>query len=152
MESLKLEFLATGEAMFGPGFVWLVLQQQEPRTYGAGKFRIYTTYNAGTPYSEAHFRRQQHDMNNQATGLSLDEHHRQTTPQNRVGSFNTSAPHPKGSEHVALITPLLCVSTWEHAWLPTWGVNGKRQYLEAWWDHINWDKLRASFSRLTSRS
>ncbi len=33
---------------------------------------------------------------------------------------------------------LLGVSTWEHVWLRDWGVGGKRQFLEAWWDRIDW--------------
>lgn len=37
------------------------------------------------------------------------------------------------------VVPILCVSTWEHVWLPDWGVGGKGNFLEAWWNRINWN-------------
>ena len=33
---------------------------------------------------------------------------------------------------------LLGVCTWEHVWLRDWGVAGKRGFLEAWWERIDW--------------
>lgn len=34
---------------------------------------------------------------------------------------------------------LLGVSTWEHVWLFDHGVDGKRKYLEALWNRIDWN-------------
>ena len=42
------------------------------------------------------------------------------------------------------LTPLMCVSTWEHTYLHDYGVNGKREYLERWWDSIDWNKVAAN--------
>ena len=39
----------------------------------------------------------------------------------------------------ALLEPLLCVSTWEHVWLRDRGITGKRRFLEAWWEKIDWE-------------
>jgi len=43
----------------------------------------------------------------------------------------------------AEITPVLCVSTWEHAFLHDFGVGGKRRYLEAWWEAVDWEVVWA---------
>ncbi|KAL9605169.1 MAG: hypothetical protein Q9219_000103 [cf. Caloplaca sp. 3 TL-2023] len=39
----------------------------------------------------------------------------------------------------ALLEVLLGVSTWEHVWLRDWGIAGKRRFLEAWWEKIDWE-------------
>jgi len=41
------------------------------------------------------------------------------------------------------VVPVLCVNTWEHAWMVDWGVAGKRKFLEAWWDRIDWEQVWA---------
>lgn len=33
---------------------------------------------------------------------------------------------------------LLGVNTWEHVWLRDYGIGGKRDYLERWWDAVDW--------------
>ena len=136
LETLRDELLATAEAMFGPGFVWLV---QSAKPHG---FRILTTYLAGTPYDEAHQRLQPLDMNTQTVGsvggLTPEHYRRQTEVQNEVGAFGShlrDMRRPGGLK----VTPVLCVNTWEHVWLPLYGVYGKREYLERWWENIDWN-------------
>ncbi|KAL5121798.1 hypothetical protein ACEQ8H_000013 [Pleosporales sp. CAS-2024a] len=130
LETLRDDFLTTAEAMFGPGFVWLV-QTNDTRP---GSLRILSTYLAGSPLSGAHYRRQSHDLNTH----SVDSYEK----LNNVGSFgsaaiqNTGPRKPLGGIDVV---PLLCVNTWEHVWLRDYGVRGKMRYLEAWWDKIDWD-------------
>ena len=34
---------------------------------------------------------------------------------------------------------LLGVNTWQHVWLRDWGVGGKKEFLEGWWNAIDWD-------------
>jgi Fe-Mn family superoxide dismutase len=129
METLREEFLTTAEAMFGPGFVWLVQTNTQKAS-----FRILPTYLAGSPLSGAHYRRQPVDQNTQHE------------PTNTAGSFGPNSSAQKGKPKRPLggvdVTPLLCVNTWEHVWLqdyvPKHGFAGKRLYLEAWWDKINW--------------
>jgi len=41
---------------------------------------------------------------------------------------------PGGQE----VEVLLGVNTWEHVWLRDYGVGGKREYLERWWDVVDW--------------
>jgi Fe-Mn family superoxide dismutase len=46
------------------------------------------------------------------------------------------------------VIPLLCVNTWEHVWLRDYGIGGKRAFLEAWWEVINWEEV-ANASSIT---
>jgi Fe-Mn family superoxide dismutase len=127
MDTFREEYLATAEAMFGPGFVWLVQKAHQ------GLF-ILPTYLAGSPLSGAHYRRQTHDLNTE----SIDSYQN----LNKAGAFGASSGvklQPQKPLGGVDVTPLLCVNTWEHAWMHDYGVRGKRQYLEAWWDKINWN-------------
>jgi Fe-Mn family superoxide dismutase len=130
MDTLRETFLATAEAMFGPGFVWLV--QTNDTTFGS--LRILPTYLAGSPLSGAHYRRQSHDLNTH----NADSYQE----LNRVGSFGAAARQQQGPKKPlggVDVVPLLCVNTWEHVWLQQYGVRGKREFLEAWWNRIDWD-------------
>ena len=132
MDTLRETFLATAESMFGPGFVWLV---QTDNTIN-GSLRVLPTYLAGSPLSGAHWRRQSHDLNT----------HNADSYQglNKVGTFGAAAQQaqePKKPLGGVDVVPLLCVNTWEHVWLQDYGVRGKRQFLDAWWDRINWDMV-----------
>merc|ERR1711939_243558 len=42
--------------------------------------------------------------------------------------------------------PILCVNVWEHQWIPDYGVLGKRAYLTAWWDCIDWQVVENRLS------
>ncbi|KAF1984592.1 manganese and iron superoxide dismutase [Aulographum hederae CBS 113979] len=139
IETLKKTFVGTASAMFGPGYVWLVrakIGQQE-------RFRVLATYNAGTPFPQAHWRRQPIDANN---------HNEQSAVQNRVGSFgrhSAKAPDPsRPPGYIPSIRPIVCVSTWPHVHLRDYGFD-KRRYLERFWDSIDWDvaEMRANASK-----
>ena len=52
------------------------------------------------------------------------------------GPFSAQGRMPPGGIDVV---PMLCVNTWQHAYLADWGILQKKQYLEAWWDHIDWN-------------
>lgn len=134
MDTLRDTFLATAEAMFGPGFVWLV----QVREAELSNLRILPTYIAGSPLSGAHYRRQTADLNNH----NADSYQ----ALNKVGTFGPSAGQNTAAAKKPLggidIAPLLCVNTWEHAWLRDYGVKGKSAYLRAWWDKIDWDMVR----------
>lgn len=152
LDSLRTEFLATANAMFGPGFVWLVKQSS------SSSLRILATYIAGSPYPGAHYRAQPVDMATTNTGvhgqMTPEEYARSRTTQNlagltglagNAGSFgalsrNARMMAPGGIE----LEPILCVNTWEHVWLRDWGVDGKRKFLEAWWEKINWGVVDAN--------
>ncbi|KAK2767646.1 hypothetical protein FQN54_003804 [Arachnomyces sp. PD_36] len=143
VESLRAEFLATANAMFGPGFVWLV------RTNN-GNLKILTTYIAGSPYPAAHFRRQPVDMATETTGVTGGENAdalsklRATNRVGSMGQFSGARVLPPGGVDVH---PILCVNTWEHVYIRDWGVGGKTGFLEAWWDKINWEEVAQNFQQ-----
>lgn len=135
-----MDFLATASSMFGPGFVWLAKNLQRE-----GMLHIFCTYSAGSPYPAAHARRQSHDM---------------ATSEPRVAGY--IGGHSENARNLALggvdVQPILCVNTWEHAWMMDYGVAGKDEYLERWWDRVNWDVVQDNYnahgkinSRTTSR-
>jgi superoxide dismutase, Fe-Mn family len=134
-DTLRTEMLETADAMFGNGFVWLFKDD------GAGNLRIFCTYNAGSPWPQAHYRRQSRDMSNEYVHLasSAAERARMSKVQNTAGSFGRHAGQgntlPSGSLSGG---PILCVNVWQHAYLRDWGVAGKRRYLTAWWERIDW--------------
>jgi Fe-Mn family superoxide dismutase len=144
MDTLRETFLATAEVMFGPGFVWLI----QTNDTAMGSLRILPTYLAGSPLSGAHYRRQSHDLNthNADSFEAL----------NKVGAFGPAARQkqdstPKKPLGGVDVVPLLCVNTWEHVWLQDYGIKGKRQFLEKWWDKIDWD-IVAQNATLSSRA
>ena len=133
METLRREFVITASAMFGPGFIWLVKAS-------AGDYRVLSTYLAGSPYPGAHWRQQLTDMNTVGNDGSAKDFFRNQTSANRRRPGGKLPPG--GIE----LTPLLCLNTWEHAWMLDWGVGvggngGKLAYAEAWWNLIDWEKV-----------
>ena len=47
---------------------------------------------------------------------------------------------------------LMGVNTWEHVWLRDYGVGGKRQFLEQWWERIDWGVVEANMGPLDVRA
>ncbi|MCJ1455860.1 hypothetical protein MMC28_006217 [Mycoblastus sanguinarius] len=127
-ESLRATFIATANAMFGPGFVWLVKRKNvNPASIAVEpELSILTTYIAGSPLPGAHSRRQEDDKN--------------TAVNNTAGAFGIySGFESKLAPGGADLEELLCVNTWQHVWLRDWGFGGKKGFLEAWWDVIDWE-------------
>lgn len=42
--------------------------------------------------------------------------------------------------------PILCANVWQHQYIPDWGLFGKRAYLTAWWDRIDWQMVERRHS------
>ncbi|MCJ1243851.1 hypothetical protein MMC30_001048 [Trapelia coarctata] len=162
LPSLRSTFLATASALFGPGFVWLVRLPSSTPSSASSSLRILTTYLAGSPYPGAHFRQQPVDMATFPTNIipgSTPSSYAQQHPGGvndavrnlgdaaggygpavgYAGSMGAYARGPKqltpGGQNVEV---LLGVNTWEHVWLRDYGVGGKREYLERWWDVVDW--------------
>lgn len=124
--------------MFGPGFVWLAKNLEKE-----GLMHIFCTYNAGSPYPAAHSRRQPVDM---AT-------HSPETPLGNqfAGSMGAHSQNQKSLAPGAVdVQPILCVNTWEHAWMMDYGIGGKAEYLERWWDRINWEVVFDNYNAVSS--
>lgn len=151
VETLRREMVYTADAMFGPGFVWLV-RVAHPGLNAS--FKVLTTYLAGTPYSGAHWRRQDLDTNtdigaNSELGL---ENGRKFLDNSALG-YARKNPQQKKDSGLAPggidVHPVLCLNTWEHAWIRDYGIGvggmgGKLDYAEAWWYRIDWQKVAKS--------
>lgn len=145
IETLRMTMLDTADAMFGPGFVWLVWAYHPDENSSTamskkGDWRILTTYLAGTPYPEAGYRHQGLDMN--TSNAATFDAYRAAEPVNNVGAFG---PHSAAGKAQALIppgatkvAPVLCVNTWSHVYHYDFGLLGKRKYLNDWWEAIDW--------------
>lgn len=135
-DTLRTEMIETADAMFGPGFVWIVKDKE------FGKMKLLCTYLAGSPLPRAHVRSQQMDMATHNTGVpSAQRFMNAREPMNYVGSlgpYSRAAQMDQRGVGRYDSYPILCVNTWEHAYLRDYGVGGKRAYLESWWDRIDW--------------
>jgi Fe-Mn family superoxide dismutase len=139
IETLRREFIVTASSMFGPGFVWLMKDRSK-------KYHILCTYLAGSPYPGAHYRAQPVDMNTEDKTVSESiRRMSREAPVNTVGAHGASSQMriaPGGID----LTPVLCINTWEHVYLPDYGVGsngvgGKKAFAESWWHAINWDMV-----------
>lgn len=149
MDTLRKEMIATANAMFGPGFVWLVKVKMDHTGLGPNTYRILPTYLAGSPYPQAHWRKQPVDTNTigEAGGLEGTRQAQETLANQQRTYQPVHKDEKKAPGGVEQLTPLLCVNTWEHVWTYDYGFGvyeglpGKKGYLEAWWDAINWEKV-----------
>ena len=140
IESLKKQYLATALSMFGPGFVWLIRNPSSranlPSTDVGNaandpEFTILCTYIAGSPLPAAHPRAQSYDMNTE-NELSMRA--------GAIGQYSGSVDSKIAPGRIPRAEVCLGVCTWEHCWNHDFGVSGegKRKYLEAWWDSVDW--------------
>ncbi|KAK8020713.1 hypothetical protein PG990_005851 [Apiospora arundinis] len=138
IETLQREMLVTASAMFGPGFVWLVKNAK------TNNYRVLATYLAGSPYSSAHWRRQGVDMNTVEGPASTEKSGaaQEYIARTQLGAGAANGTRWKNTAPGGIdVIPLLCVSTWEHVYLRDYGVAGKKQFLENWWNRIDWTKV-----------
>lgn len=163
-ESFRLSFIASANAMFGPGFTWLVARRDQSTPYDSnGHLAILNTYLAGSPYPQAHFRSQSEDMNTADTGVTAGEHP-QTYALKQGGASGVGLHGIRGfgagfgRVQKGYLAPggqdlqvLMCVSTWEHVWLPDYGIGGKQAYLEKIWEHIDWARAESNWSEQPRR-
>lgn len=143
LDTLRTEFIETADAMFGPGFVWMVKDSE------LGKMKLLCTYLAGSPFPGAHFRSQQMDMATQPAAVAKSSPFARQ-PTNPTGSFGAYSRawqgHQRGPGSYNS-NPVLGVNTWEHAYLRDYGIGGKRAYLERWWDRIDWAVVEENAKR-----
>lgn len=140
LQSFRLTFLATAEAMFGPGFVWLVKRNN---TSEQPELAILSTYLAGSPYPGAHYRKQPFDLSTVTTNVGEDMNPEQFALLQKAQTVGKFGQYSKNKESLAPggadLEVLLGVNTWPHVYLRDHGVGGKRDYLEAWWESIDWE-------------
>jgi Fe-Mn family superoxide dismutase len=159
VENLRREMLVTALGMFGPGFVWLVrvhdkrmAKNSAERASARYDFRVLPTYLAGSPFAEAHWRRQTTDMNTAGeaqwrqgphAGLQMAAYQTPTTRQQLSQAGADADRTPPGGTN---IVPVLCLNTWEHVWLTDYGIGdgkrgGKEEYIQRWWRAVDWNQV-----------
>jgi Fe-Mn family superoxide dismutase len=116
MESLRAQMLTDADTLLGNGWVFLVEGEDK---------MLYTmaTFNAGTPYDLS--RSQMFDLNS-AVGQDT---------WNTLSQIE-KAVYGKEKNHSIV---LLALNVWEHIYVPDYSVSGRADYLEKWWDSIDWD-------------
>lgn len=122
---------AVAEGMCGNGFVWLI---EGPKK----TLYVVATYNAGTPYDFA--RRQNTDLNSPTSFNRIENVLQKRDRIRQVPQVGPSWP-----------LPLLCINTWEHAYIYDYGVGGKAQYFENWWKSIDWMVVEERLSPAAAR-
>ncbi|KAK9463821.1 mitochondrial 37S ribosomal protein mS42 [Lipomyces oligophaga] len=143
IDELRDHIIYIGTAMCGNGFVWL-LEGPDKKLY------VTATYNAGTPYDYA--RNQTSDFNSPSSAAARA----QVSSNERTLRLSTISKAAYSSESpVALPAevhanpeyplPLLCVSVWEHSYLFDYGFGKKEQYLNNWWNSINWPLIESRY-------
>jgi len=150
VDQLRTEFLDIADSVFGNGFVWLML------TRDAGGLSVLATYNAGSPWPGAAPRRDNRDMATIDARQLAEElqdprkhagYYSGDLSSHMAGSFgNFSANRARFYEDHLDAEPLLCVNLWQHQWLPDYGQFGRREYLTAWWDSIDWAEVEHRYS------
>lgn len=93
----------------------------------SSQLRLLSTYNAGTPFDFA--RLQNADPN---TGLM---------PTNAAGEENKYALY-QSLKRTYSLTPIVCLSLWQHSYLTDYGVAGKETYVQKWFDAVDWQKVQ----------
>ncbi|KAF3929010.1 hypothetical protein ABW20_dc0100269 [Dactylellina cionopaga] len=154
IEILKETMLATALACFSNAFVWLVIENT------TRKLRILTTYNAGTPYGLAH-RRQAVDTNTTTRPAPVGATDGSTIAAAIQNSNEFESPADAYTEMLAKLpeelaaagrkstfSPLLCVNVWEHAWVADYSFDKKEEYLNKWWDAVDWGVVWARLEPL----
>jgi Fe-Mn family superoxide dismutase len=147
VETLREQFIVQAEAMFGPGFIWLVkVRGAAVGDSSPNSFRLLNTYLAGSPYAGAHWRRQEADRNTKpGTPESAGPLSGANYPFPRPGGKGEpvqKASAPGGIE----VQPLLCLNTWEHVWLRDYGLGaggegGRAAFAANWWEVIDWETV-----------
>lgn len=143
-EKMRLAILATynaGSPYPGAHFRQQTLDMNTANTGVSGDMTAYAYSNTmkgaeGTPPVGDHVKAY-------ATGMGTGQPNAAPAYSGSAGSFGRYSglnedrvPRAPGG---ALIDVLLGVSTWEHTWLRDWGIGGKRKFLEAWWNKIDWE-------------
>ena len=137
---LREQMLHTAAAIFGSGWVWLVMVKEgggggEMASSASASLRILATYNAGSPF-DLQFARQRDPNTNQHVSSSIGSVLFPNSSSTSSSSSSSSSPASRNP-----ILPILGVSCWEHSWVTDYGVAGKEAYLANWWDTIDWQKV-----------
>ncbi|CAG8506179.1 7618_t:CDS:2 [Diversispora eburnea] len=143
IDEFKKHFKYMALGLFGSGWTWLVLTE-------FNILRVINTYNAGTPLDIT--RLQAHDPNNYPDNLPNSPFH--FTPTSPFAPTLNESPKPLSPPKIKLamespnklrLTPLLALNVWEHAYIKDYGLQGKVDYIDKFWDVVDWNVMEEKF-------
>lgn len=179
LNHFKSTFSAAALGMINSGWVWLVADEKRNlevvATFGAGTLlvrsrshmksgtlpivgeSIYSRYEGNSPRPARPISRAppsyapQSTASPQTDSLPNVYNRAPTTISSQAealaAGLSLSGNHFEGIGDV--LTPLLCVSVQEHAWVGTgYGVWGKEEYLKRFWSVVNWQTVSQIFERI----
>lgn len=120
LDNFKNEFLLAADILSGNGWVFLVENENK-------ELKIVSCNNDGTPYFYG--RNQSYDLN---SAFNYKDYEKLLKYKENI--INNVRDYS---------LPLLCVNVWEHAYVVDYGVTGKGDYLERFWDNIDWNVVNA---------
>lgn len=120
LDNFKNEFLLSADILNGNGWVFLIEDENK-------ELKIVSCNNDGTPYFYG--RNQSYDLN---TVFQYEDYKK--IVKNKQKILNSVKDYS---------LPLLCVNVWEHAYIVDYGVTGKAEYLEKFWDNIDWNVINS---------
>jgi superoxide dismutase, Fe-Mn family len=125
-------------SMFGNGYVWVLCAND-----GTKEWRVMCTYNAGSPYPNAHTKphvdsRQLHSSGFTSARIEQAEY--------RAGSFGNYSGQINFHFDAFKGTPVLCLKVWEHQYMRDYGLAGKKQYIGNWWKRVDWNVVNARWN------
>ncbi|ORX95434.1 manganese and iron superoxide dismutase [Basidiobolus meristosporus CBS 931.73] len=126
-ENFQEQFTKAASSIFGSGWTWLVEDER-------GVLRIVNTLNSGNPITTG--RLQQFDANTSSVEETTDPSSDKVSTQKPTGAY----------------APILALNMWEHAYVVDFGVDGKEQYIQAFWQSVDWDKVHGRVIRSPVRA
>ncbi|CAB4401804.1 unnamed protein product [Rhizophagus irregularis] len=137
IDNFKEHFKNMALGIFGSGWTWLVETEFHI-------LRVVNTYNAGTTLDVT--RTQEKDPNNHPMAYNSPF---LTSSKNNVLDVGANKPSPPPfiklalqPSHKSRFNPLLCLNMWEHAYIKDFGIRGKEDYIDGFWDCINWEVVQ----------
>lgn len=152
--AFKSAFSAAALGMSSSGYLWLVFDDITQSlaivpTFGAGTVLIQQRLQKGPRELErlAAIEQKTEAQSGSSEGAAAQSMYSPSAPSapplTGVPGF-ARKPDESGQK----LSPLLCLSVYEHAWLPDWGIWGKETYLTRFWECVDWTNVAARYLQL----
>ncbi|CAO1629178.1 unnamed protein product [Sympodiomycopsis kandeliae] len=172
----KNAFTSAALGMSGSGYLWLVWDVTARKlgivpTYGAGTILVQKRQQRGPAGFEAQASLTEEQI---AKSSSSSDSTQETSNSDQPSQETEKGPLSSSSSRVPqetidrisnvaqdspstyaesnqprdrILTPVMCLSVNEHAWMNDWGVTGKQEYLVRFWDAIDWNRVESLMSK-----
>ncbi|CAO1623273.1 unnamed protein product [Parajaminaea phylloscopi] len=157
--SFKSAFSAAALGMSSNGYLWLVVDDATSKlaivpTFGAGTIIVQSRIQKGPRGIERLASVEQRDSAGEAeseAGSASSAAYSPTVPETPSIAHEISSFTRRTEEMGQRLSPLLCLSVYEHAWLPDWGIWGRETYLSRFWECVNWEAVAQRYTHLVQQ-